>query len=567
MKKKFMLAALALSTACTLLGAPASVFADEPNIEIDLNTTYQTIDGFGASYTWYGDWLPSNIHAEQGFDWIFDDAEFNILRFRDLHDVTASNESQLAKDGYKAYRAYYDAAVARGIDPLVLVTSWGQYRRDLPFVAFTEADDEGHTYYTLAKNADGEYMYDKLADFCVESIRLFFDAGIPVNYFSISNETELQGLGKDEQGNARNEAGFFFGASENEYHCAYWKAHIAVYEAFKEAFGDKAPSITGAEVMADTASLIHKYNTYFQYATPESVDMIAHHLYGSANTPRSFKEVSDRYYGKYKLWQTEFYLNDYIKQAEMMANEFLYENINAYLYWNGVWIEDDGNCLIEVAGYDKSSEIFRRGNHYIMMHFSKYIKRGYQRVETANQSNSTVVAFKAPDHSKLVIVAVNRTENEDSLSFHLGDNVTVRDSLAFRTIGAENRDDFQYWQDADKFAAEKNVLPPMSVTTYVLDIDAPAPAVGGTQTKNDASDSQPETDAPDSQTETNATDTQTKNDGSDSQSKTDASDSLDAPTESSGGARILWTIGIVAAAIGSIIAAITVIHCKKKKAD
>ncbi|MCH5332932.1 MAG: hypothetical protein J1D89_03150, partial [Agathobacter sp.] len=490
MKKLFRFAAFALSAVCALSCAPATVFADEANVEIDLNTTYQTIDGFGASYTWYSDWLPSNDHAEQGYDWIFGDAEFNILRFRDLHDVTAANESQLARNGYKAYRGYYDAAVARGIDPLVLVTSWGQYRRDLPFVAFTEIDDEGHTYYTLAKNADGEYMYDELADFCVESIQLFFDAGIPVHYFSISNETELQGTGKDENGNARNEAGFFFGSQENEYHCAYWKAHVAVYEAFQKAFGDKAPSITGAEVMADTSSLMNKYINYLQYAAPDSVEMVAHHLYGSANTPRSFKEVSDRYYGKYKLWQTEYYLNDYIKQAEMMANEFIYENINAYLYWNGVWIEDDGNCLIEIAGYDRSKEIYRRGNHYIMMHFSKYIKRGYQRVKAANKSNSTVVAFKSPDHTKLVIVAVNRTDSEDSLTFDLGDEVTVKDSLAFRTIGAENRDDFQYWLDADKYSEEKNVLPPMSVTTYVLDIDAPAPVVPETQPDNDTPDSQ-----------------------------------------------------------------------------
>lgn len=565
MRKKFRLAALALSAVCALSYAPATVFADEANIEIDLNTTYQTIDGFGASYTWYSDWLPSNIHAEQGYDWIFNDAEFNILRFRDLHDVTAASESQLARDGYKAYRGYYDAAVARGIDPLVLVTSWGQYRRDLPFVAFTEVDNEGHTYYTLAKNTDGEYMYDELADFCVESIRLFFDAGIPVHYFSISNETELQGTGKDENGNARNEAGFFFGPQENEYHCAYWKAHVAVYEAFQKAFGDKAPSITGAEVMADTSSTINKYVGSLQYAAPDSVDMVAHHLYGSSNTPRSFKEVSDRYYGKYKLWQTEYYLNDYIRQAEMMANEFIYENINAYLYWNGVWIEDDGNCLIEIAGYDRSKEIYRRGNHYIMMHFSKYIKRGYQRVEATNKSNSTVVAFKAPDHTKLVIVAVNKTDSEDSLTFNLGDGVTVKDSLAFRTIGAENRDDFQYWLDADKYSAEGNILPPMSVTTYVLDIDAPAPVVPDTQPDNDTPDSQTGSDTSDNQTGSDTSDSQTDNATPDSSStSTEAPGASD--KASSSGSRVMLIIGGIAAAIvviGGIAAA--VVYNRKKK--
>lgn len=328
MKRFTKLLAIIAAIAVIMSTMSISVFAEDANVKIDMSKTYQTIDGFGASYTWYGDWLTTNANAEQGYDWIFNDCEFNILRFRDLNRVGSDEddgEYQNALNGYKAYKSYYDAAVARGIDPIVLVTSWGQYNRNLDFVAFTELDDEGHTYYTLAKDENGEYMYDELADFCVESIKLFFDAGIPVDYFSISNETELQGLGKDENGNARNEAGFYFGAEENEYHCAYWKAHIAVYNAFKEAFGEWAPNITGAEVMADTADLITKYVSPLEENAPETFDTIAHHLYGSENSPRSFKQVGDRYYGKYTLWQTEYYLDEYIRQAEMMANEFIYE--------------------------------------------------------------------------------------------------------------------------------------------------------------------------------------------------------------------------------------------------
>ena len=447
--------------------------AAETNVKVDLNTTYQTIEGFGASYTWYGDWLTTNVNAEQGYDWIFNDAEFNILRFRDLHEVQGEGERQAALDGYPAYKSYYDAAVARGINPTVLVTSWGQYRRDLPFVAFTELDNEGHTYYTLAKDENGEYMYDELADFCVESIKLFFEAGIPVDYFSISNETELQGLGKDENGNARDEAGFYFGADENEYHCAYWKAHIAVYNAFQEAFGEWAPSITGAEVMADTADLMKRYLDPLIENAPESFDTIAHHLYGSENSPRSYKQVGDAYYGKYKLWQTEWYFKEYINHAEKMANEFIYENVNAYLYWNGVWISDLGNCLIEIGGSGENDEIQRIGNHYIMMHFSKYIKPGYKRVEVENSTKATIVAFKAPDSSRLVIVAVNNTQDYQDAAFDLG-GVTVNDSMVYQTIGNENRFKYKYWQEAGKYNAENNELPPQSVTTFVLDMPADA---------------------------------------------------------------------------------------------
>ena len=98
--------ALILSVSCL----SASVLAADANVTIDMDTTYQTIDGFGASYTWYSDWLTTNVNAEEGYDWIFNDAEFNILRFRDLNHV--GEEYQNALNGYPAYSGYYQAAVA-----------------------------------------------------------------------------------------------------------------------------------------------------------------------------------------------------------------------------------------------------------------------------------------------------------------------------------------------------------------------------------------------------------------------------------------------------------------------
>ena len=446
----------------------------DPGITVDLDTRYQTFEGWGASYTWYGDWLTNNVHAEEAYDWIFEDAEFNILRFRDLNKVIGYGGGY-EDTSYKSYKAYYDAAVERGIDPIVMVTSWGQYDRNLDFVAFTEKDDEGHTYYTLAKDENGEYMYDELADFCVQSIQYFFDAGIPVDYFSISNETELQGLHIDEQGNARDEAGFYFGPDENEYHCAYWKAHIAVYEAFQEAFGEDAPKITGAEVMADTASLMEEYLEPLIEAAPESFDMIPHHLYGSANTPASFSEVYEKF-GDYTLWQTEWYNNDYFGHAKVLIDELNYENVNAYLYWNGVWPEDDGNCLIEIGGWESNAYVKPRGNHYIMMHFSKFIKNGYTRVETdLNAVNSDVTAFVSPDNDELVLVILNTSENDETLKLAVND-YRIKSGHIYRST--KNTDDYEKEQELNEYMADMGSLkttsieiPSDTLTTLVMKIE------------------------------------------------------------------------------------------------
>lgn len=446
----------------------------DPGITVDLDTRYQTFEGWGASYTWYGDWLTNNVHAEEAYDWIFEDAEFNILRFRDLNKVIGYGGGY-EDTTYKSYKAYYNAAVKRGVDPIVMVTSWGQYDRNLDFVAFTEKDDEGHTYYTLAKDENGEYMYDELADFCVQSIQYFFDAGIPVDYFSISNETELQGLHIDEQGNARDEAGFYFGPDENECHCAYWKAHIAVYEAFQEAFGEDAPKITGAEVMADTASLMEEYLEPLIEAAPESFDMIPHHLYGSANTPASFSEVYEKF-GDYTLWQTEWYNNDYFGHAKVLIDELNYENVNAYLYWNGVWPEDDGNCLIEIGGWESNAYVKPRGNHYIMMHFSKFIKNGYTRVETdLNAVNSDVTAFVSPDNDELVLVILNTSENDETLKLAVND-YRIKSGHIYRST--KNTDDYEKEQEFNEYMADMGSLkttsieiPSDTLTTLVMKIE------------------------------------------------------------------------------------------------
>ena len=448
----------------------------DPGIIVDLDTRYQTFDGWGASYTWYGDWLTGNVHAEEVYDWIFEDCGFNILRFRDLNKVIGYGGGY-EDTTYKSYKAYYNAAVKRGVDPIVMVTSWGQYDRNLDFVAFTERDDQGHTYYTLAKDKNGEYMYDELAEFCVQSVQYFLDAGIPVDYFSISNETELQGLHIDEKGNARAEAGFYFGPDENEYHCAYWKAHLAVYEAFQEAFGEDAPSITGTEVMADTASLMKDYLEPLIEEDPDSFEVIAHHLYGSPNTPKSFSEVYDAFGEDYTLWQTEWYNNDYFGHADVLINELNYENVNAYLYWNGVWPIDDGNCLIEIGGFYPNDYVKRRGNHYIMMHFSKFIKNGYTRVDTSlNASQTNVTGFISPDEDELVLVISNSSEMDETLKLDIGDEYKIRSGKIYRST--KNTDDFNKEEELNEYMVNMGSLktyeievPSDTLTTLVMKIE------------------------------------------------------------------------------------------------
>lgn len=458
----FAALALAFSLSTGLFAA-----REEETVHIDLDDTYQTIDGFGASYTWYLGWAVNHNESETIWDWVFNETEFNILRFRDLNEIRNEDEAQMARDGYPEYCAVYQAALARGIEPTVLVTSWGEYRRDLPFVAFTEKADNGFTYYTLAKNADGEYMYDELADFCVQSVRYFFDAGIPVDYFSISNEAEFQERGTDENGNARAEAGFFLGADENEYHAAYWKAYIAVYEAFKEAFGEFAPVLIGAETMAAYPDLLKSYIDPIAENCPESLSVVGHHLYGTDLSERNLRAVGEAMSG-YTIWQTELYNNDCFAHSETVLDELVYEGVSAYLYWNGVWDFDMGNCLIEV-GYQPDSMITRMNNHYALQHFSKYIKKGYKRVGVSEELKSKFGAFKSPDGSKLTVVAINRSNEDEYMTLDLGGK-EILGSKVILSVEGENRFSHEFLTDMGEYEDEL-LLPAGGLMTIVLDLE------------------------------------------------------------------------------------------------
>lgn len=459
-----------------------------PSLNINLNSAHQTIEGFGASYTWYGDWITSSNKKNQVFDWIFNDCEFNILRFRDLNRVRGYGGS-FEDTNYRAraYKAYYDAAVSRGIKPIVLVTSWGEYR-DEDWVEFVDRGMhqtwQGNvpwTYYTLKKDSSGNYRYNDLADFCVKSVQLFFDAGIPVDYFSISNEVELQDDRLDEQGNPRDYSGFFFDTEETQYACSYAKAYIAVYDAFKKAFGDKAPKLLAPETMAATPNLIKSYVDPILRERPETVTTIAHHLYGSANTASEFSQISNMYSSRYSIWQTEWYTNNLYDLASEIIRELTYENLNAYLYWDGVWVPDDGNCLIELAGdtpWNPNAYAARRGPHYIMMHFSKYIKKGYIRVD-ANSSGTgcEYVAFKSPENDKLVIVALNKTGASDTVRLNTGATVTGSEiwrSTLNTTDHTKEQTQNSYMQKVSQTVAEGGTvtLPANTLTTIVLDISS-----------------------------------------------------------------------------------------------
>ena len=48
----------------------------------DPNVRYQTMDGFGAGFTWSADWVPGKPYEQAIYDLLFRDCGLSILRFK-----------------------------------------------------------------------------------------------------------------------------------------------------------------------------------------------------------------------------------------------------------------------------------------------------------------------------------------------------------------------------------------------------------------------------------------------------------------------------------------------------
>ncbi|MDE6673563.1 MAG: hypothetical protein K2K19_01940, partial [Acetatifactor sp.] len=57
----------------------------------DADITYQTMDGFGAAYTWYSNWVNYTDDPEEVMDALFSDAKITVLRFKNEYEYTAED--------------------------------------------------------------------------------------------------------------------------------------------------------------------------------------------------------------------------------------------------------------------------------------------------------------------------------------------------------------------------------------------------------------------------------------------------------------------------------------------
>ncbi len=204
-----------------------------------------------------------------------------------------------------------------------------------------------------------------------------------------------------------------------------------------------------------------------------NMDILGTHFYGTQPSQMSYPLFKQKGAGK-ELWMTEVYVPDSNSSADAWPNAlkvsvnmndaFARGDMQAYVWW---YIRRSYGPMKE------DGSISKRG--YCMAQYSKFIRRGYKRVDaTLNpETNVYVSAFKGD--GKVVIVATNDTDKEYTKLFNVS-NGSIKSVDRYRTSGSENLAKTENLKlTGNGFYAS---LPARSVSTFVCDLGStPAASV------------------------------------------------------------------------------------------
>ncbi len=451
----------------------AEIVEDAVQINIDNSKGYQTIEGFGAGFTYYSHYTYYAQYKDEVYDLLFKDAHLNILRFKNKYKYEEDKEFIT-----KVEKEYYDKAKERlaevGVEPKVLMSSWSpaQYLKDSESV---------YGIGTLAKDENGEFVYDEYGEYWAELVKAYNDGGVPIDYVSIQNECDYVA--------AYESCTFDF--VEKDDAASYPKAHIATYDALQKL--DNPPKMVAPETMTCEADRLSLFIEEILNERPESLDAIGHHLYvgGDENSPMTFNKhfrslAMD--YPDISKWQTEYYRGDFMQTVQIIQNALMYENLNAYIYWGGVWYAPVGKDYTNLIGID-SGNTEEEWDHehgyvigekyYSMRHFSEYILPDYIRVGTLIDNDKenplttdelSCSAFVSPDdQSRMVLVSVNDTDEAKKLQFQFEDYDIENSKVILTNFeDGENTEEF-YVESGSLDELQCYELPAHSVITVVLD--------------------------------------------------------------------------------------------------
>ncbi len=409
----------ALTTEVALTAALVAGHALGATVAVDVNTHYQTIDGFGASTAW-----GSSMSATDA-DLLWDTTTGAGLSLHRIHiSGGTTSETNIAK-----------LAVAHGVK--VWAAPWE-----------VKAADVTGSPPTLTNPQDW-------ANTLVSFLTTMKNAGVPIYALSAENEPDSKGANNT---------------------TSYTADQMATWVG---SYLGPALAGTDTKLMAPETENWYGIGSYLTSLQNNAdawkyTSIVATHEYGGS--PAAYPQIAQA--GK-RFWETEIYDTDNnedpgmgsaLRVANLIHQALTIANMNAWHFW---WVYpccNDNGALWDKNTNQPSKRLWVMGN------YSRFVRPGYVRIgaTAAPATGITISAYYGAQADHVVIVAANTNTSATSQAFTISNasalKVTPWVTDATRNLVA----DASLTPTGNSFTYS---LPAQSVTTLVVNVDSTSSAV------------------------------------------------------------------------------------------
>lgn len=420
---------------------------DSVTLEINEETQFQTVNGFGASAAWWAQNAGNSAYADDVAKALYssEGLGLNIYRynvgggeadnpnarisgsratesFYYFNETTGEYEYDFTRDA--GAQAMLDKALSYGcIDTVVLFAN-------SPHYSMTASGSAAGSYSDNTCNLPEE-NYEAYADYFITITEYFIEKGVPVKYISPINEPQWS----------------WGGGWVGQEGCHYEPEQaVAVFKVFAQKIKESGLDV---KLMAPESGEIGELTEWYFNELYNDADVrevlgsLAYHSYWSDDNywgKVAFGETVAEKYSDINVDMTEWCelpcshdYRDYeslMLMANVIMDDLKVSNANSWSAWVGVnnyGIDENGNVISDglLVADDAFTELHTASRYYAMAHFSKYIPAGSTRIYTnpsrllgtdISLSAIETTAFKTPD-GKIVLILLN---NGDALNVATG---------------------------------------------------------------------------------------------------------------------------------------------------
>jgi glucuronoarabinoxylan endo-1,4-beta-xylanase len=383
------------------------------DVTVNLNTTYQNIDGFGAMQDkgWTG-YNMTSADYNTAFGTGPGQIGLTILRIR-------ANESQSAwgSDLVDAKAAY-----SRGVK--VFATAWACPSSMRTPYTFTRGGTTTYDSYKLSTGSEQAY-----ADHLNAFAKYMKDNNVPLYALGFKNEPDW---------------------------CDEWACGSAteMYNYAKN-YGSKLRQNGNKVISAESFNFSKSYYDPIlnDAAALSSIDILGTHFYGTSKSSGDntfdytlFKQKG----GKTPFWMTEVYtanVNNQGSKAWPLCLDVAYEmhralalsNMSAYVWWymkrtyGPLWISANNSSAAASAG-----TVSKVGA--IMGQYSKYVRPGAVRVDATRKVQTDVYTSAFKKNDSVVVVSVNMASSAKTVTYSIS-GMKATSGVKITTSGTKDMKD------------------------------------------------------------------------------------------------------------------------------